>query len=143
MSKKLIDLARTLGEELAASDEFKRYNTAKENLKADKELKGKINEFKVQKMILDMEAKKEENQREESLLDVLAVRVDELYRSINENPVMVEFNSAEEEMNNLLTAINATIGSYVADKDEPKGGEGSCSPDMCASCKSACAHSKQ
>ena len=138
MSKKLIDLARTLGEELAQSEEYLRYFAAKEALKGSAELKNKINEFKVQKMILDMEGKKEEADREESLLDALGVRVDELYRSINENPIMVEFNAAEEAMNTLLTAVNTTITSYITD-EESTSAEGSCSPEHCATC-SGCHH---
>ncbi len=138
MSKKIIDLARTLGEELAQSEEYLRYFAAKEALKNSAELKNKINEFKVQKMILDMESKKDEAQKEESLLDALGVRVDELYRSINENPVMVEFNAAEEAMNTLLGAVNTTIGSYITDEDNHTA-EGSCSPEHCATC-SGCHH---
>lgn len=139
MSKEIIDLARKLGEELAQSSEYLRYFSAKEALKNNQDLKNKINEFKVQKMIVDMENKKEESKREESLLDALGVRIDELYREINEHPVMKEFNESESAMNTLLNAVNITIGSYIKDEDTATA-QSSCSPEKCSSCSAGCAH---
>ncbi len=108
----IIDLARQLGEKLTESNEYISFCTTRDKCRANKVLKAKLDEFKIQKSILDVE--KEKENADERLLDVINTRVEQLYKEITSNPDMAAYNKAEEDLNLLMTAINMTITSYIS-----------------------------
>lgn len=110
----IINLARKLGEELAASDEYKNFCTTRDKCRENTALKVKLDEFKVQKSILDVEKEKDDDERDEGFVDAVSVRVEELYNEITNDPDMKAYNKAEEDLNLLMTAINMTITSYIS-----------------------------
>ena len=133
----IVELAKQLGKELAASKKFKEYTEAKKEFFSNDELKTKLSEFKVQKELIDKQA--ELTNADEQVIDAIGARAEQLYREINEHPVYQRFQTAEQEFNVLVGAVNSTIGSFLSDPDEVKTASGSCGGN-CASCKSNCKH---
>ena len=125
----IIEQAKKLGELLRESDEFKKYQEARDNCRKDSELEAKINEFKIQKKVYDTEFAREGH--DEDMLSVIKQRLDTLYEEINEKDIMKQFNIAEDNFNILLNAVNMTISSYIT--EQPYAAEGSCSHD-CSKC---------
>ena len=108
----IIDIARTLGEKLTESKEYKAFCETRDRCKVNKFLKDKLDEFKIQKSIMEVESEKED--KDEALLDAISARVETLYKEITEHPVMKAYTKAEEDLNLLMTAINMTITSYIS-----------------------------
>lgn len=133
----IIELAKQLGKELSENKKFNEYMEAKKEFFANDELKTKLSEFKVQKELIDKQA--ELTNADEQIIDAIGARAEQLYREINEHPVYQRFQTAEQEFNVLLGAVNSTIGSFLADPDEVKTASGACSGN-CSSCKSNCKH---
>lgn len=136
MENNIIKLARELGEALKESKEFKTFCETRDIMKKNKELKDKLDEFKIQKSVLEVENEKENP--DEHVIDVVSARLEVLYGEITKNADMSAYTKAEEDLNILMTAINMTISSYVgtenystgADSDE----EGGCTHN-CSTCK--------
>ena len=140
----LMTLARALGEKLAESDEYKKFCETRDVCKANPLLKAKLDEFKVQKKVYDIESAKEG--ADEQLLDAVSARMEKLYAEITTHPEMKAYNQAEETLNMLLNAINVTITSYISpenltndakdldDDDFENGVEGGCTHN-CSTCK--------
>ena len=135
-TEQIIELANKLGKELQNCDKFKEYTNAKNEFLECDELKTKSSEFKVQKALLDKQA--EITGADEAVIDAIGARAETLYREISENPIYVKFQTAEQEFNLLLSAVNSTISSYLSDPDEKKSATGSCSGN-CSAC-SGCSH---
>lgn len=110
--KELMTLARELGEKLKESTQYKAFCETRDKCKDNPALKAKLDEFKVQKKIYDIEsAKGDENDTQ--LLDAISSRMETLYSEITSHPEMKAYNIAEENLNILLNAINMTITSYI------------------------------
>ncbi len=131
----ILELAKQLGRELRDSKKYAEYMEAKAAFLANEELGTKLSEFKVQKTLLDQQA--ELTGADENVIDAIGARVETLYREINEHPVYIRFQTAEQEFNVLIGAVNTTIGSFIS--DEEKKASGTCSGN-CSSCKSNCKH---
>ncbi len=129
----IIELSKKLGEALRASDAFKAYIKAQDACKEDKALEAKINEFKIQKKIYDIESEKEEV--DEDVVAVIKDRLDTLYEEIYSTEIMKEFTKAEDEFNILLNAVNMTITSYIS--TQTPSSHGGCTHD-CSSCHADC-----
>jgi len=143
----LIELARALGEKLAESEQYKRFCETRDVCKANAELKKKLDEFKVQKKVYEIESEKEE--KDENLLDAINARMETLYSEITQHPEMKAYTQAEDALNVLMSAINMTITSYITpenltsseeeygnyeDCDEEGGTAGGCTHN-CSTCK--------
>ncbi|MGN1121059.1 MAG: YlbF family regulator [Eubacteriales bacterium] len=134
-NQEIITLARSLGEALKNSPEYIAFCETRDAMKKNMLLKEKLDEFKVQKSVLDIE--KEKAQPDEHVVDVLSARLDVLYREITAVPEMKAYTKAEEDLNLLMTAVNMTISSYIGAEeytsDAGETGEGSCTHD-CSRC---------
>ncbi|MBQ7399441.1 MAG: YlbF family regulator [Clostridia bacterium] len=109
----LMTLARALGEKLKESEQYKNFCETRDKCKENPTLKAKLDEFKVQKKVYDIEsAKGDENDTQ--LLDAISARMETLYSEITSHPEMKAYNMAEENLNILLNAINMTITSYIS-----------------------------
>jgi Protein of unknown function (DUF964). len=127
----VIELAKKLGEALVASEEYKTFEQAKELCKETDAIRIKINQFNVQRELLDTESEKEE--KDTMLIDALSAQVKLLYDEINSDPIMKEYNKAEEQFNLLIQAVNMTIASYLGTGEQHEHGA-SCSSGGCSSC---------
>lgn len=135
----IINLARKLGEELANSDEYRNFCETRDKCRDNAALKVKLDEFKVQKSILDVEKEKDDTERDEGFVDAVSVRVEELYNEITNDPDMKAYNKAEEDLNLLMTAINMTITSYISPESlSGKYGEGEGGADEDDGCTHNC-----
>ena len=141
----LMTLARALGEKLAESEQYKTFCETRDVCKANLTLKTKLEEFKVQKKVYDIESGKENP--DEGLLDAVSSRMETLYAEISSHPEMQAYTRAEEGLNILLNAINMTITSYISPEtltsekqyddfeDGVEGGaDGECTHN-CSTCK--------
>lgn len=116
-TNKIIVLAKELGEALKESKEYTEFCDAKTAMRANTVLKAKLDEFKVQKAILEVEQEKPETEKDEHLIDMLSSRVEVLYKEINDMADMKKYAKAEEDLNILMTAVNMTISSFLGAED--------------------------
>ena len=86
----IIEIARTLGEALKNSAEYKAFCDTRDEMKKNEPLKRKLDEFKVQKAVFEVEKEKEEV--DEHLLDVLSSRLEVLYKEITSVPEMKAYS---------------------------------------------------
>ena len=67
-------------------------------------------------------------------IDVIQKRIDTLYKEITEDAVFVALNDAQNEVNELMNAVNTTI-TYNITGEMPS----SCTHD-CSTCGGGCSH---
>ena len=111
-TNKIIVLAKELGEALKESKEYTEFCDARTAMRANNALKAKLDEFKVQKAILEVEQEKPDTEKDEHLVDMLSSRVEVLYKEINDSADMKRYSKAEEDLNILMTAVNIFEISY-------------------------------
>ena len=122
----IFELAAELGRALKEDDKLVRLENAKKAYEVETELNKKMIEYEVQQKALQLEITRDE--RDTLLIDNIQKRIDTLYREIMENPVFVELNEAQAEVNELMNAVNQTI-SFQITGEIPS----SCTHD-CSSC---------
>ena len=138
-NNEIITLAKQLGEALKSCEEYKAFCETRDAMRQNIVLKEQLDEFKVQKSVLEVE--KEKAEPDEHVVDVLSARLEVLYKQITENPQMKAYSKAEEDLNLLMNAVNMTISSYIgaeeytseADADD-EDGEGGCTHN-CSTCR--------
>ena len=138
-NNEIITLAKQLGEALKSCEEYKAFCETRDAMRQNIVLKEQLDEFKVQKSVLEVE--KEKAEPDEHVVDVLSARLEVLYKQITENPQMKAYSKAEEDLNLLMNAVNMTISSYIgaeeytseADVDD-EDGEGGCTHN-CSTCR--------
>ena len=138
-NNEIITLAKQLGEALKNCEEYKTFCETRDAMRQNVVLKEQLDEFKVQKSVLEVE--KEKAEPDEHVVDVLSARLEVLYKQITENPQMKAYTKAEEDLNLLMNAVNMTISSYIgaeeytsdADADD-EDGEGGCTHN-CSTCR--------
>lgn len=137
-NNEIITLAKSLGEALKNCDEYKAFCETRDAMRANLVLKEQLDEFKVQKSVLEIE--KEKGQPDEHVIDVLSARLEVLYKQITEHPQMMAYTKAEEDLNLLMNAVNMTISSYIGAEeytseatDESADGSEGCTHN-CSTC---------
>ena len=136
-NNEIIELAKSLGEALKNCEEYKAFCETRDEMRKNVLLKEQLDEFKVQKSVLEVE--KEKGEPDEHVVDVLSARLEVLYQQITENPQMKAYTKAEEDLNLLMKAVNMTISSYIgaeeytADASEDEDAEG-CTHN-CSTCR--------
>ena len=103
----IFELAAELGRALKADEKLVRLENVKKAYEADTDLNKKMIEYEVQQKALQLEITRDD--RDTLLIDNIQKRIDTLYREIMENPVFVELNEAQAEVNELMNAVNQTI----------------------------------
>lgn len=103
----IFELAAELGRTLKEDDKLVRLERAKKAYEADTDLNKKMIEYEVQQKALQLEITRDD--RDTLLIDNIQKRIDTLYREIMENPVFLELNEAQAEVNELMNAVNQTI----------------------------------
>ena len=107
----IFELAAELGRALKADDKLVRLENAKKAYEGDTDLNKKMIEYEVQQKALQLEITRDE--RDTLLVDNIQKRIDTLYREIMENPVFMELNDAQAEVNELMNAVNQTISFQI------------------------------
>ena len=139
-NNEIITLAKQLGEALKSCEEYKAFCETRDAMRQNVVLKEQLDEFKVQKSVLEVE--KEKGEPDEHVVDVLSARLEVLYKQITENPQMKAYTKAEEDLNLLMNAVNMTISSYIGAEEytsdagdmDDEDGEGGCTHN-CSTCR--------
>ena len=103
----IFEIAEMLGKTLKEDERLVRLAKAKEAYEKDEALSGILIEFEVQQKAMENEMVKPE--RDEELLRMIRARIEVLYKDIAENPVFIELNEAQTEVNELMNSVNNTI----------------------------------
>ena len=103
----IFELAAELGKALKEDEKLVKLEEAKKAYEESKTLQRNMVEFEVQQKALQQEIAKEE--RDTVFIEVIQKRIDDLYNLIIEDPAFVALNQAQEEVNELMNAVNTTI----------------------------------
>ena len=125
---KIIEIAHTLGEEIAKSEEMKKLEAAKASFDADKELQEKLSEYETDRLLLGQEFAKNTEDADEIAIANLKARIEELTSEISKNPNYIVFAEAQNGLNALMASVNAEI-KFCITGERPS----SCTHD-CSSC---------
>ena len=125
----IMEIAALLGKTLKEDDRLVRLEAAKNAYTSDVELQKKLLEYEVQQTALQGEITKPE--RDTAFIDIIQNRIDQLYKEITENPVFVQLNEVQAEVNELMNAVNATITANITG-EQPSACTHNCS--TCGGC---------
>ena len=106
---KIIELAHMLGEEIAASDEIKNLQAAKDAYDKDEALQAKLSEYEAERKLLGEEFSKNTEDTDKRAIADLRARIEELTREVSQNPIYIAFAEAQQNMNKLMADVNAEI----------------------------------
>lgn len=109
MKAKIIDLANQLGMEIAASEEMKRLEIAKDAYSADADLQAKVNEYEADRLALGQEFAKDPSEADQRAIADIRARMEELTKEITANAAYVEFAEAQKAVNAIMQAVNNEI----------------------------------
>ena len=109
MNEKIIMLANQLGVEIAASDEMKRLELAKDKYNADSDLQAKVTEYEADRLALGKEFSKNPDEADQRAIADIRARMEELTREITVNAAYIEFREAQNAVNAIMTAVNNEI----------------------------------
>lgn len=137
MEKDVIQLTRELGEAIQKDDRYIKFEVLNQKADTDTTLQNIIGEFNIARMELSRLMKEPEENAEK--IQEQDAKVRELYEQAMNNPAMVEFNKAKDEINELLKSVNYIISCAANGEDPmtcpekaPEGCTGSCS--TCGGC---------
>lgn len=130
---KIIEIAHTLGEEIAKSEEMKKLEAAKASFDADKDLQEKLSEYETDRLLLGQEFAKNTEDADEIAIANLKARIEELTSEISKNPNYIVFAEAQNGLNALMASVNAEI-KFCITGERPS----SCTHD-CSTC-GGCSH---
>ena len=103
----ILEYATLLGDAIKGTEEIARLSAAQQAYQSDEELKAKITEYQVQTAAMTEEYKKPEKDYE--VIRAIEERVNSLYQEISGLPVMIEYQAAQEAVNELMTLVNNQI----------------------------------
>jgi len=102
------DLGRELGERIAQTREYERFESAREAVQRDEKVQAKIDEF--EQLRAEFMQARETGQATNSGLQKVQAAQNELHSM----PVMSEFLDAQAELNDTLEAVNEAISEPLA-----------------------------
>ena len=112
----IFELAAALGKKLKEDARIKRLDAAREAYEADEKIVNLSMEYAVQQQALQTEAVKED--KDESLIESLNARVEEIYNEIVSLPAYVELEAAQNEVNDLMSSVNNTINAQMMGEEQ-------------------------
>lgn len=128
----VIESVRELGKEIQKDERFIRFAKAKLENDENAELQAMIGDFNVTRMELDrINATEEQNEEKHKELNE---KLREIYGNIMSNPLMVEYNTAKVELEQMMNEINTILGKTLDGEDpETCSAESGCS-GSCSTC---------
>lgn len=128
---KIIEMARQMGKEIQASDEYKALYNAKEANDNDSQLQELIEKFNLKRVELNVAMSSEE--KDEEKISKCNTELQDLYNSVMSNENMVAFNKANSDLNDMMNQITTILMKSVNGED----------PETCAaveehSCGGSC-----
>lgn len=129
----IISLAREIGKEIQKDERYLNMQIAQQNADSDQELQNLIGEFNLKRMAINNEAHKEIQDQEK--MQALNQELRSAYAQIMQNPNMIAYNKAKDELDTLLKRVNAIITQSAQGEDpETTDYEESSCGGNCASC---------
>lgn len=107
MYDNLIDMARELGREIQANEEYIDFRIKQQNLDCNAKIQEHLKNFNSKKNEINQEISKENC--DNTKIDLLNKEIAEIYKNINSNPVMIEYNLSKERFNQILQKISLVI----------------------------------
>ncbi len=111
----IIEITRNLGMAIQQDERFIKLRTAEQNSDNDQTLQNLIGEFNLKRMAINNEAGKDD--RNEEKIGTLNEELRGVYAQVMANESMAAYNSAKQEMDELLKRVNAIIQKSVAGED--------------------------
>lgn len=108
----IMQAAEQLGRAIKESELYRRFESAKSAYENDQTLMGYLGEYQADKKTLERAGQMEEV--DTHLVDTLNERIDELYKLVTENPVYIEYVSAQEAVNRLMEEVNIKITHTIS-----------------------------
>ena len=127
----IFELAAALGRKLKEDERLARLDAARAAYEADETIMTLSTEYMVQQQAMQQESMKEEGERDESLIESISARIEELYTQLTETPAYQEFENAQNEVNDLMARVNDTINAQIME-GQPEGCTHDCS--TCGGC---------
>ena len=122
MENYLKTLLDTFGTALKEAEPVLEYTAAREAYMADTEITAAVNEYNVQRMLLEEQQIKPD--ADATLIESIEARVNKLYDKIMASDNMKRLAAAENQLNALLAEINKEIMGYIIpDSGESCGGD--------------------
>lgn len=128
MTKEILEQAKVLGKLIAASEEVKAANAAKEAYESDAEVQAMITEYNVNNKALAEEYKRAE--QDEALMTSIKKRIGELYNQIMSHPLYNAYMQSQESVGALMNLVNDEINFEVTGE---RPSQSACSGN-CSSC---------
>ena len=128
MTAEVLKEAQALGKLIAASEEVKAANAAKEAYDNDAAIQAAITEYNAHNKALAEEYKKSE--QDEALMTSIKKRIGELYNEIIGSPAYSEYMAAQEGVGELMNLVNDEINFEVTGE---RPSQSACSGN-CGSC---------
>lgn len=126
----IMELAAELGKKIKEDPRIIAMKKAEEAYNSDSKLQTLMVEYNAQSTALTEEYKKPE--KDEEFIKRIQARINQLYHEITENPVLIEYQQAQEVVNALMNEVNSEITYQIT-------GERPCTHD-CSSCGGSCGH---
>ncbi|MCQ2414037.1 MAG: YlbF family regulator [Clostridia bacterium] len=109
---KIIELAHNLGEAIAESKEIADLEAAKAAYETNSALQAKLAEYEADRKLLADEFEKGDD-LDQTVVDKMKSRLEELGAEITKDPVCVDFANAQKAMNDLMTSVNDEISFCI------------------------------
>lgn len=111
----IIELARQIGKEIQQDERYLNLQKAEKTSDNDQQLQDLIGDFNLKRMAINNEAQKEN--RDEEKLQKLNQELRECYSTVMQNPNMIAYQAAKQEMEDLLKRVNAIIMQSAEGED--------------------------
>ena len=108
VAKTVEDLGAELGERIAATDEYERFEAAKQAVEGNEEVQQRISEF--ESLRTELMAAREAGEADQELVD----EVRQAQHELHSLPEMAEYLEAQQEMQARLDAVNNAISAELA-----------------------------
>ena len=126
----IFELAEKLGKVLKEDSRLVALEEAKKAYEGSDQLRKYMVEYEVQQEAMQREVAKPE--RDLHFIEAIQARIDALYKTITEDPVFVELNRAQAEVNALMNQVNQAIMFEITGEQPNTGCTHDCS--TCGGC---------
>ncbi|MBR4622388.1 MAG: YlbF family regulator [Ruminococcus sp.] len=130
-----VEMARQLGAAIQQDERYVKFMEISQRTDLDPELQRQIGEFNRLRMELGREMRDPNKNAEK--MTALDDEIKELYDAIMANPMMIAYNEAKADLDDLLASVNFIITAAANGQDPmtcpDHAPEGGCA-DSCASC---------
>lgn len=132
----IIQMTRELAKAIQQDERYIKLCITRDNNDNDEHLQEMIGAFNLKRVELNQEAARPD--KDQDKLNKLNEDIRDMYREIMENPNMIAFNEAKQEIDNMMNFINQILVLSVNGEDpdcieQQSGCTGSCS--TCAGCQ--------